>query len=293
MKRKLEGFMGRTHCLLSLCFLFAFMMIPLEFFEMTFWRLKEDWILAIAGIIILCGGALFPDLDADNSSAAATLGPLGTIFKTFMKSTSSVVWNLYHFGVYRKPNTKHRYLWHAPIIWIGLGTLLYVGLNGGEYNIFTNVVNSFKTNNFLYFLRTNAVLALFIILMFMSVLIGSSKVLEGTTKILGKVVGIPKIIKYIFPILILFYIFTTSYSNLRVLGICFATGAFLHCIEDGFADTGLPSLIFPIPQFWRNRVWGRIKLFPVTVTTNSMANTIVDFVAAATMIILAVIAFRS
>ena len=292
LKRKLDAFMGRTHCLLSLCCLFAFMLIPLEFFEMTFWKLKENWLLALVAIIVLCGGALFPDLDADMSKAAATLGPLGVIFKTFMKSTSLIVWNLYHFKGDRKPDNQHRYLWHAPLIWVGLGILLYVGLNGGEYGIFTNIINSFKTDSFLYFLRKNAILVLFILLMFMSVLIGSSMVLDVSVKVLGKSLSIPKSLKYIIPVLVLIYIFSTSYSNLRILGICFAAGAVLHCLEDGFADTGLPSLIFPIPQFWRNKVWGRIKLFPVTVTTNSTMNTIIDFVAAATMIILGILAFK-
>ena len=268
------------------------MLIPLEFFEMTFWKLKDNWLLALTGIVVLCGGALFPDLDNDTSSAGATLGPLGSIFTTFMKSTSLIVWNLYHTKADKKPNTMHRYLWHAPIIWIGLGAMLYFGLNGGEYNIVTNIINSFKTDSFLYFLRTNAVLFLFIILMFMAVLVGSSMVLSKTSKILGKVVSVPTIVRYIFPILILAYVFSTSYSNLRVLGICFATGAFLHCIEDSFADTGIPSLIFPIPQFWRKRIWGRIRLVPITVTTGSIVNTIIDFVAAGTMVILAILAFK-
>lgn len=289
LKKRLKGFMGKTHVFLSLCFLFIFMLIPWEFFEMTVWRLKENWLLAVVGIVVLCGGALFPDLDNDNSSAGATLGPLGSIFTTFMKSTSLIVWNLYHFKADKKPNTMHRYLWHAPIIWVGLGAMLYFGLNGGEYNIFTNVANSFKTDTFLYFLRTNAVLFLFIILIFMAVLVGSNMVIFQ----LGKFLPLPYIIKYIMPVAVLIYVMTTSYNNLRVIGICFALGAFLHCIEDGFADTGVPSLIFPIPQFWRKRVWGRIKLLPITVTTGGLANKVVDLVSGVTLLLLAFLAFKA
>lgn len=288
LNKKLSGFMGKTHCLLSICFLFIFMLIPNPFFEMTVWKLKENWLLAFIGIVVLCGGALFPDLDNDNSSAGATLGPLGSIFTTFMKSTSLIVWNLYHFKADKKPNTMHRYLWHAPIIWVGLGAMLYFGLNGGEYNILTNVINSFKTDTFLYFLRTNAVLFLFIILIFMAVLVGSNMVVFQ----IGKFFPLPYIVKYILPVGVLIYIATTSYSNLRVIGICFALGATLHCIEDAFCDTGLPSLIFPIPQFWRKRVWGRMKLFPMTITTGGLANTIIDFVSGAVLVILAIVVFK-
>ncbi len=286
LNKKLKGFMGRTHALLSLAILCAFMLIPVEFFELTFWKLKENWLLAIVGVVVFCGGALFPDLDADNSSAGATLGPLGSLFTTFMKSTSAIVWNLYHFKKDKKPNSQHRFLWHAPIIWVGLGLAFYFGLNGGEYNIFTNLMNSFKTDSFLYFLRTNAILFLFIILMFMAVLVGSSMIINNLLKIRISY------LKYILPTLVLVFIFTTSYTNLRVLGVCFATGAVLHCIEDAFCDTGVPSLIFPIPQFWRGRVWGRIRLLPITVTTGSLINTIIDFMATGLIIVLMIFIFH-
>ena len=99
-------------------------------------------------------------------------------------------------------------------------------------------------------------------------------------------------VKYIFPTLLLVYVFTTTYANLKVLGVCFGAGYLFHCIEDCFADTGIPSLIFPIPQFWRKKVWGRMRLTPITITTGSLANTILDFIATGLAIFLLVIALR-
>ena len=265
LTRKLNGFNGLNHALLSILFMLVFMIIPLEPFQLTFAQLKNNILLFIICLVVLAGGALFPDLDNDSSSAGYTLGPLGSIMTVFMKSTSSVVWNIYHFKGDQRPTTQHRYLWHAPLIWVGLLALFYFGLPSGNFTIFTNLSNSIQTGNFGYFVQTNATLVLFIILTFMAVLVGSNMVIYSITTIFD----LPYLIKYILPSLVLIYIFTTNYTNLRIIGISFATGALLHCIEDAFCDTGLPSLIFPIPQFWRNKVWGRIKLLPITFQTQS------------------------
>ena len=286
--RKIEGFMGLTHTLLSISLLLVCILIPFEPFQLTFGKLRESWILMVAGLTVCVGGALFPDLDNDQSSAGHTLGVLGSIFTIFMKSTSSIVWNVYHFKADQRPTTQHRYLWHAPIIGLGLCLLFYFGLPTGEYTIFTNLSNSIQTGQVSYFFQTNAILTLFIILMFMAILVGANMILYR----LGNIFPIPPFVKYIFPVLMLGYIFTTTYTNLKILGVCFGAGYLFHCLEDCFADTGIPSLIFPIPQFWRKKVWGRMRLTPITIQTGSMMNTVLDFIALGVMIFLLVIVFR-
>lgn len=286
--KKLKGFMGLTHVLLSLCVMMFLIIIPFEPLQMTFGRLRDDWLLFIVCMTVLAGGALLPDLDNDSSSAGATLGPIGGIMTVFMKSTSSVVWNMYHLKGDRRPTTQHRYLWHSPILWAGLAALFYFGLPTGNYNIFTNLKNSIQLGQFGYFMQTNALLFLFIILSFEAVLVGSNMIVFRISKIFE----IPYAIKYIFPALVLIYIFMTDYTNIRVIGVCLAVGCVLHCIEDAFCDSGLPSLIFPIPQFWRNQVWGRMKLLPITVTTGGMVNTVIDFIATGVFVFMIFVVFK-
>lgn len=282
---KLPGFMYRTHAILSVVLMEICMLLPLNFLQTTFGTLKNNILLLIVCVVILIGGALFPDMDNFSSKGGNVLGPLGSIMTTFMQSTSSIVWNVYHFKADKKPMSQHRYLWHTPIIAIGLIVLFWFRLPAGNYTIFTNIKSSIEANQLSYFVQTNAVLILFMILSFMATLIGSSIVLDK----INKLVSVPKLIKYIFPVAVLVYIFTASYTQLRMLGICFGAGYLFHIIEDTFADSGVP-LLFPIPVFWKNQVWARIK-FPITAKTGGLTNTIIDFVAGITVIVLAVVIF--
>lgn len=282
---KLPGFMGRSHALMSLVLMEICMLIPLNFLKLTFGTLKDNILLLIVCMVILVGGALFPDMDNFSSKGGNILGPLGSIMTTFMQSTSSIVWNVYHFKADRKPSSQHRYLWHTPIIGIGLILLFWFRLPNGNYTIITNIKSSIEVHQFGYFIQTNAVLILFMILSFMATLIGSSIVLDKVHKL----VSVPKIIRYIFPVAVLVYIFMASYTDLHMMGICFGTGYLFHILEDFFADTGVP-LLFPIPVFWKHQVWARLK-FPITAKTGGLANTIIDFVAGIAVIVLAIVIF--
>ena len=274
LTRKLPGFMARTHALLSIILMAICMLIPLEPLQKTFWVLKDNILLYIVALVTLVGGSLLPDLDNHVSKAQSTLGPLGSIFTTFMQSTSSIVWTVYHFKGDRKPSSQHRYLWHTPIIGIGLILLFYFGLPSGNYTIFTNIKNSIETKQIGYFFQTNAVLFLFMILSFMTALVGSNIILSK----IQKLVQLPRLIKYIFPIAVIVYIFLADYSQLKILGIMLGSGYLFHIIEDAFCDTGVP-LLFPIPIFWKHQVWTRIKVPLLNVKTGGLANTIIDFIA--------------
>lgn len=272
--KTLNGFMARTHAILSIVLLEICMIIPLEIFQTTFWQLKSSVLLGIAGFFMLVGGALLPDLDNYVSKAGATLGPVGSIFTIFMQSTSSIVFNLYHGKNDARPMSQHRYLWHTPIIGIGIAALFYFGLPNGNYTIFTNISNSIQTGQMAYFLKTNATLVLFIILSFTTTLVGSGIIISKV----GKVFPIPWFVKYVLPAGILVYVFTASYSDLRILGVCMGAGYLFHILEDFFADSGVP-LIWPIPAFWCKKVWWRAHSIPFSVTTGGLVNTIIDYAA--------------
>lgn len=273
LKKKLPGWMGKTHALLSIFFMGILMLIPFYPLQITFGALKNDILLYIVSLAVLVGGALLPDLDNAKSTALVSLGPIGSLMTLFMRSTSSMMWNIYHFKNDVKTNTQHRNLWHTPIIGIGLIALFYFGLPNGNYTIFTNIKNSIETGQILRFIQTNATLLLFIILCFMAVLIGSAMLIS----LLSKIVKIPGLIKYILPVAVLVYIFITSYSNLRILGVCLGTGYLLHCLEDFICDSSIP-IIWPIPAFWKKKVWWRPSL-PLKITTGGTLNTIIDYIA--------------
>lgn len=269
---KMPGFMARTHAMLSIILMAICMLIPLDLFKKTFWVLKEDILLFIVALIMLTGASLMPDLDNNISAAQNRSGVLGSIFTIFMQSTSSIMWTVYHWKD-QKPISQHRYLWHTPFVGIGLTLLLYLGLPNYDFTIFQGISQSIRNKEFGQFILNNATLFLFIILAFMSVLIGSSIILSR----LDKFITIPWPIKYILPAASLIYIFTTTFSNLKILGFCIGMGYLFHILEDFFADSGVP-LIWPIPAFWCKQIWWRAK-FPITVKTGGLANTIIDFVS--------------
>lgn len=276
MRKKLRGFMGKTHFFLTMSLFAVLMLVPLYPLQITFGQLTNNILLFVVCISVAGGACLLPDLDNPSSTAGSTLGPIGSIFTLFMRSTSSIVWNIYHFKGDPKPNTQHRYLWHTPIVGIGIVLLFYFGLPKGDYTIFTNIKNSIGAGQFGQFIMNNSILALFIILAFMCVLVGSNMIIYSLSKFLP----IPFFVKYIFPVAVLGYIAMANYSDLRMIGICIGVGYLLHCLEDFFADTGIP-LLWPIPKFWgsQKKVWWRPWL-PFRVTTGGTVNTILDFVSA-------------
>ncbi len=270
LRKRIDGFSGKTHFALSLVIM-EFCLIVSIYPPITS-KILSSLFLLIVCTISLAGGALLVDLDNDESTAKYSSGLLGLMMTLFMKSTSSMVWNIYHFKGDRKPPTQHRYLWHAPIIGISMILLFYFGIPTGDYNIFTNMRNS-ADGMISEFIKNNAILVLFILLIFLAILVGSSMIYRNLTK----VVHLPPILKYILPIFSLIYVFTTTYTNLRIIGVCLGFGYLLHCLEDMFCDSSIP-LIFPIPAIWKNKVWWKPHL-PFTVTTGSTINGIIDIIS--------------
>ena len=132
---KSKGFMGRTHAILSIMLMFVCMLIPLDILKSTVGQISQSILFFMAALTILVGGSLLPDLDNIESSAKHSLGLFGSIFTIFMQTTAASVWAVYHGKRDKRPNTFHRYFWHAPIIGISLACLFYFGLPSGEYTI--------------------------------------------------------------------------------------------------------------------------------------------------------------
>lgn len=269
-----KGFMGKTHALLSVMLLCICMLIPISVFKETIWLLKDNILFFIVGIIIVVGGALLPDLDNCQSSAGSTLGFMGSIMTIFMQSISSIMWTLIHGRSDRRPMTPHRYFWHTGIVSVGIICLFWFFIPIEETTIFGGI----KEETAAVFLQNNVAILFLIILIFMAVLCGSDMIMYRLIKLFK----LPKFISYIFPVLVLIYVFTLSYTKLRVLGICLGLGYLFHCLEDFFADSGVP-LLWPIPI--KGHMWYKCH-FLATCTTGGLVNTILDIVVLAIDILL-------
>lgn len=261
-----KGFMGRTHALLSIMVLCIFLLIPIEIFKQSIWLLRNNILFFIVGIIVLVGGALLPDLDNAQSAAGSTLGFMGGMFTIFMQSTSSMVWNLVHTKKEKRPSTPHRYLWHTLVIGIAIFSIFYFGIPSGDIKI----IDDIKQKTILVFLQKNVIILFFILILFMAVLCGSDMILSKLIKIFK----LPKVLNYILPIAIIIYLFIIDYNHLKILGMCLGIGYICHCLEDCFADTGVP-ILWPIPI--KGQFWKRCKFF-ITCQTGGLANNIIDII---------------
>lgn len=269
VKSNVYGWMGKTHALLSVMLLCICLLIPINVFEQTIWLLKDNILFFIVGLTVLVGGALLPDLDNCSSSAGSTLGFMGSIVTIFMQSTSSIIWTLVHTKRERMPMTPHRYFWHTLFASAGIICLFWFGMPTGESTIFGGI----KELTLGVFLQENVALLFFMFILFMAVLCGSDMILYR----LVKWFKLPKLISYILPVLVLIYTFTLDYTHLKILGLCIGFGYLFHCLEDFFADSGVP-LLWPLPL--GGHCWYKCH-FIVTCTTGGLINTILDIVVLA------------
>lgn len=272
-----KGFMGKTHALLSIMLLCICMCIPIDIFENTIGLLKENMLFLFVGIIVLAGGALLPDLDNCASSAGSTLGFMGSIMTIFMQSISSIIWTLVHTRRERHPITPHRYFWHTLVASIGLICLFMFGIPTEDTTIF----NSISSETLIGFLQNHATVVFLIVIIFMAVLCGSDMILNRLIKLFK----LPPLLSYVLPLIIMIYSCTLDFAHLRVLGICVGFGYLFHCLEDFFADTGVP-LLWPIPI--RGQCWHRCR-FILTCETGGLINNIIDIVALAIDILLLIL----
>lgn len=278
--KKVKGFMGRTHALMSIMLFCICMLIPIDFFQTTIGMMKTEILFFIVGIVVLVGGALLPDLDNAQSSAGSTLGPMGSICTTFMQSISSIFWSMLHGRGDKMPPTQHRYFWHTLIASAGIFCLFYFGMPTGEVTIFKSIQ---YYNNITKWLQENAILLIFMVLIFMAILVGSNMVF-------GRIIikfKLPKILNYILPVLVIVYTFFIDFDHLRILGMCIGMGYLFHCLEDCFADSGVP-ILWPLPL--GNQLWKRIR-FIITCQTGGLVNTILDMVILTIDIVLMALIF--
>ena len=274
LNKRINAFMGLTHTVLSLCLMAILMMVPTEFFQSTFGVLKHNLVLFFVCVIVLVGGALLPDLDNDQSSAGHSLGIIGSLFTLFMKSTSAIIWTVYHGKGDRPPRdrdgkpTQHRYLWHTLIVGIIFIALFYFFIPNTNETLYETVKS---VRSITEFFKINSIILLYMLVIFAAVLAGSSMVVYRISQLFKLIFHMPAFVKYVVPVAVICYIATINYTDMRIIGLCFGVGYLAHCVEDMFANSGVCAL-WPIPV--GNQVWKKIH-FPLAVDTGGSAETII------------------
>lgn len=264
INRTLEGWMGRTHALLSINILLLCLILRLPMVT----EMLSSVAFFIYILVIFTGAVLLVDLDADESTSKYVLGPVGLMCTAFMKSTSAITWNIYHLKNDYRPENQHRFLWHCPLVAIACFGALYFFMPNGNQSL----MDFFKTTK-LDTLQNYSSLIVFLVILFMAVLVGSNMLI----KLVKKFVSVPMFVAYILPLACIFFSLTLTLSQLKIACFFLGLGFVLHQLEDLFADHGIP-LLFPIPLIWLKKAWKKFR-FPFAVTTGSTANTFVDIIA--------------
>lgn len=270
--RRLKGFGGVTHVFASLVIVLTLILIPVPFLSDIFVITRSNFILFIISMIVLAGGALLPDLDNDVSSAGYSLELIGSLVKSFMKTTATITWEMYHMKNDKKPPTAHRLLWHAPIVGILFIMIFAFGIKPGDGTIFSLMQEYNSRGELLHFFLDNSALALMMFMSFMAVFAGTNLLLWFPKKL----IKLPKMVDYTIPLLVIVYILTTSMTNVRSLGILVGTGYLLHVLEDLFSQGSIP-IIWPIPAFWLKKVWWK-PWVPGAIYTGGIINTILNYI---------------
>lgn len=282
MCRKVRGFSGITHVLISIFLLFMMLYLPIPFAINYKSLLLKGWQYTVVFFFVVVGASLLPDLDSSRSTARFQLGVFGGLIKTGMTASSFVVTSLTKTKNDWVPETQHRCLWHTPFISIVLGitmwkfipseniTYLKLWQDAVEAGVARYIVINYIPVHFCMFFALS------------SIYLGIGIITHRLFKPLPKTLRIilPKvIIAATFGLLFMF-----SLSELRYVGVSIALGYLFHLMGDVFSKGSVP-VIWPIPiairknrkwiwHFWwrpRGIIFGRLE-------TGGIANNIINFV---------------
>ena len=267
------GFSGVNHVLIAIMLFLILQLIRIEPFSSFIRGFLGSPVTAIMSFLVICGGALVPDLDnlkSDGGSAASwDLGVLGSIISSIMVTISSIMTSVFHGKKDVKPDTQHRFFWHTLIVPIIMFLLMFFFLKDGD----SKLIESFIP----FSIDTFPAMELFCLLMVgICVYVGSSLLLKKIKKIkLFKFK--PSIVSLsLAAVTMLICLFAMSLSEFKLISYCIALGYLFHLIGDMFADGGIPAL-FPFTGVV-GKFFMRIKLLPVTVKTGSTLESLLKVV---------------
>lgn len=269
------GFSGVNHVLIAIMLFLLLLIIPVDPFSSFLKSFLISPITGVMAFLVVCGGALLPDLDllkSDGGSAASwDLGILGSIISSIMVTISSIMTSVFHGKKDVKPDTQHRFFWHTLIVPIIMFLLMFFFLKDGD----SKLIESFIP----FSIDTFPAMELSCLLMVgICVYVGSSLLLKKIKNIkLFKFK--PSIVSLsLAAVTMLICLFAMSLSEFKLISYCIALGYLFHLIGDMFADGGIPAL-FPFTGVV-GKFFMRIKLLPVTVKTGSTLESLLKVVFA-------------
>lgn len=288
MNQERPGFSGLNHVLIAIALFFLMKFIPIEPFLSFFQTIISDPIIGVMCFLVVCGGALLPDLDnlkKDGGSAAAfDLGFLGSVLSSFMVTISSIMTSVFKGKKdIRRYESQHRFFWHTLFVPLVMFLLMYFFIPESD----TKLIDVFRERIF----PTYAIVVLFLILI--CVYVGSMMLLKKLNKF--PMIRIkPSMIALILSILsVAVCIAVCNETTLKLVAYCVALGYTFHLFGDGFADGGVP-LLFPITGIF-GKFFMKIHFIPraLTVTTGSTLESLLKIVFFAIDCVLAFCFFYS
>ena len=288
MNQERPGFSGLNHVLIAIALFFLMKFIPIEPFLSFFQTIISDPIIGVMCFLVVCGGALLPDLDnlkKDGGSAAAfDLGFLGSVLSSFMVTISSIMTSVFKGKKdIRRYDSQHRFFWHTLFVPLVMFLLMYFFIPESD----TKLIDVFRERIF----PTYAIIVLFLVLI--CVYVGSMMLLKKLNKF--PMIRIkPSMIALILSILsVIVCIAVCNERTLKLVAYCVALGYTFHLFGDGFADGGVP-LLFPITGIF-GKFFMKIHFIPraLTVTTGSTLESLLKIVFFAIDCVLAFCFFYS
>lgn len=240
-----DGFMGKTHALSGL----ALILVIIAFFpKLTeYFGIAGSISLIIAAIILTVGASLLPDFDNVKSTAISTLGVVGVMISTVMRSVARAVYAITR-SKYDKPNADpHRGFWHTIIAGLLVGFLAYLSVLGGSKISLPFPAPYDNLGHIVLFLYILIGTQLCIAIFFKK---SVSKLTRGTGgRIVNWIIGITATA-------LLMSTFPTVDGYLWVWG-CISGGWIIHILGDTFTTSGTPLFAPIIPRkghrWWTHR----------------------------------------
>ncbi len=280
------GFSGVNHVLIAIMLFFILLIIPVEPFSGFIRSFLDSPLTGVMAFLVICGGALLPDLDnlkSDGGSAAAwDLGIFGSIISSVMVTISSIVTSIFHGKHDVVPYTQHRFFWHTLFVPLVSFLLMYFFIPDTDTKVIDLFIN-FNIDN----LPTAIIISL--LLIGICVYIGSSLLLKKLKKMPFMRFSPFLISVALMIISILVCLFISTEHDVKLMAYCVNLGYLFHLIGDMFADGGIPAL-FPISGIF-GKFFMRVKLFPVTVKTGSTLESILKIVFLVLDLVLAYFVF--
>lgn len=276
LEKKRKGFSGITHVLLAITLFLVVLLFPVSIVSDFISLALSNTLYFLIFLFILSGASLLPDLDNDESTAGYHLGIIGSIIKTFMKTTAFVVYSLYNLPNDRPPKSMHRLLWHTPFVAILILIYFIYFTPQGDISYWSVLVGAFKNKDFADLFINHTSTTLTIILAYICGKLGSNILLYWVLKLLPIKRYIKSLISSIIPLIILFYLLVIPISQLKYIGIAIGLGYLFHIIGDLISQGSVP-VHWPIPykkQAWHNP-W---ILGPFQIRTGGIVNTILNFI---------------